>query len=157
MRIGYGFGRTSADFGRAKVTRVYIDTAFTDRDERRDMLQHGLRSGDTVVVLALGDLGKGADYRAVLRRLHEAGCKVEVLDKTRKPETRGRPKAYDPTTDQDARIRELWYADGIYQMKHVLQRAEEIYGKPVTRAQLDHRYGPRNGSMPGGRERKNAD
>ena len=155
MRVGYGFGRTSEDFGRARVERVYLDTAFTDRSERTDMLKIALRTGDTLVLLAMGDLGAGAGLRAIRRRLQDLGVTIEVLSpdegEKRPP---GRPAAYDPTPEQDERIRDLWYMDGVYTMKHVLQRAEEIYGNPVSRNQLDNRYGPRNGSMPEGRKRK---
>lgn len=153
MRIGYGFGRTSEDFARAKVERLYLDTAFTDRSERTDLLQRDMRAGDVVVLLAAGDLGQGTDLRAVRRRLKAAGVTVEVLEAEKQRKQRGRPAKFNPTPDQDEQIRKLWYMDGIYMMKHVIQRAEEIYGKPVTRNQLDHRYGPRDGSMPDGRVR----
>lgn len=155
MRIGYGFGRTSEDFARAKVDRLYLDTAFTDRSERTDMLRIGIRKGDTLVLLAHGDLGAGAGLRAIRRRLGDMGVEIELAQpasQTKRP--RGRPASYDPNPEQDEQIRRLWYMDGVYMMKHVLQRAEEIYGKPVSRNQLDNRYGPRDGSMPNGRVRK---
>lgn len=152
MRIGYGFKRTSPDFTRAQVDRLYIDTPDTDRAERADMLMLGLRRGDVLVLLAPGDLGRGAELPPLRRLLEERGVTVEVLPAEEPTRPRGRPTGFDPTPEQDEKIKRLWYQIGVYQMKHVLQRAEEIYGAPVSRNQLDRRYGPRNGSMPGGRD-----
>lgn len=155
MRIGYGYGRTSEDFGRAKVDKLYIDTAFTEREERNDLLLRGLRPGDTLVLLAIGDLGAGKGLAAIRRRLREVGVIVEVFEQ-RSGDKRppGRPAQFSPTPEQDEKIRELWYMDGVYAMRHVLQRAQDIYGQRVSRNQLDTRYGPRDGSMPQGRKRK---
>lgn len=154
MRIGYGYGRVSEDFARAGVERLYLDTAFTDREERTSMLSQGVRPGDTIVLLAHGDLGAGAGLRAIRRRLEGMDVTVElVTGEAAGKRSPGRPSQFEPTPEQDKQIRDLWYADGVYTMKHVLQRAGDIYGKPVTRYQLDNRYGPRNGSMPDGRKR----
>lgn len=153
MRVGYGYERAERDFGEASVDRVWIDTRSTDRMERAAMLEMGLRPGDTVVLLALGDLGRGTDLRAVRRRLEEMRVTVEVQSSTKEPKPRGRPRAFTPDAMQDRQIKKLWYADGMYTMQYVLRRTEEIMGQSVSRNQLDHRYGPRNGSMPKGRKR----
>ena len=150
MRIGYGFNRASADFAKAKVEDLYIDTRDTDRGERADMLISGrLRRGDTLVLLAPGDLGRGAELRPLRILLAERGVTVEVQIEDSRP--RGRPNEFEPDPDQNKRIRKLWYAIGVYQLKHVMRRVEQIYGGPVSRNQLDRRYGPRDGSMPNGR------
>lgn len=154
MRVGYGFGRTERDFGRAKVDRVYLDTAFSERTERADMLRLGLRRGDVLVLLRPGDLGHGKDLINVRQMLADMGVKIEIgqgLEDKRPP---GRPRAFEPSPEQDERIKGMWYAQGIYLTRGVEQRASEIMGHPVTRNQLDHRYGPRDGSMPEGRKRK---
>lgn len=155
MRIGYGFNRSDNDFVNAGVDRVYIDTSKTDRLERFDMLLNGLRPGDTVVLLAPGDLGRGTDLRAARRRLEELAVAVEIAEapKPKEIRSRGRPRRFAPSPENDKVIRELWYADGKIMMKHVLARATELCGVSVTRNQLDHYYGPRDGSQPNGRKR----
>lgn len=151
MRIGYGFNRSSGDFVRARIDRLYIDTRDTERAERSDMLRVGIRSGDTLVLLAKGDLGRGAELPPIRRRLAERGVSIEVYKDDTERRAPGRPADFNPSPTQDKRIRSLWYDVGVYTLKHVIQRATEIYGSPVSRNQLDRRYGPRNGSMPDGR------
>lgn len=153
MRIAYGYNRTERDFSHLEVDRVWIDTKSTDRMERAAMLEIGLRPGHTLVLLAPGDLGRGSDLLAVRRRLAEMTVEIEVAEPKEKPGPRGRPKGFDPDPKQDKALRKMWYADGMYLLPYVLRRAEEIMGHPVSRNQLDHRYGPRNGSMPKGRKR----
>lgn len=152
MRHGYGYNRSERDFAHADVERVWIDTAKTDRLERADMLEIGLRPKDTLVLLRPGDLGRGPDLAAVRRLLEARGVTIEIAQQEDKRPV-GAPLRFNPSPDQDKRIRELWYAQGVYLLGHVLKRAEEIYGEPVSRNQLDHRYGPRDGSMPKGRKR----
>lgn len=157
MRVGYGINRSDRDFAKADVARLYIDTDRTERMERADLLQYGLRRGDTLVLLAAGDLGRGAELPAIRRILEERGVTTEIVQ-TKPKRQPGRPPEFAPNDEQDRLIRGLWYSLGVFQMGHVLRRAEEIFGSPVSRNQLDHRYGPRDGSMPegrGGRFKKN--
>lgn len=156
MRIGYGFNRREEDFAKANVERLYLDTTRTERLERTDMLMHGLRGGETVVLLGKADLGRGTDVRTIRRKLEELGVTVEVMEppRTRPAGQRGRPPRFNPPADKDGHIRALWYEPAFHKSAYVEKRASEICGYPVTRLQLDNRYGPRDGSLPGGRKTK---
>ncbi len=158
MRIGYGYNKAESDFASANVDRVYLDTKTTDRMERSEMLRRGLRGGETLVLLAKGDLAAGTDVRSVNRKLVELGVTVEVIeapsDKPKRP--RGRPAQFAPSARADKHIRALWYEPAFHKAAFVQKRAEERCGHPVTRLQLDNRYGPRDGSLPGGRKTKRA-
>ena len=70
MRVGYGYSRHEDDFKGADVERVWIDHKGTERLERADMLREGgLRSGDTLVLLSAGDLGRGGELPGLRRWL----------------------------------------------------------------------------------------
>ena len=126
MRVGYGYNRIEKEFAHASCDRVWIDGQHTERQERSTMLGMGLRKGDTLVLLARGELT------------------VDVCPPEKdQPKPRGRPKKFDPTPEQDEEIRRLWADPVMYTRAYVIMRATEITGAPVDRNALYHRYGKR--------------
>ena len=106
------------------------------------MFAGGVRDGVTVVVLAESDLGRGAEIAQMRDQITKAGASIRVANGvTADPKPAGRPKLFDPTPDQDKRIRALYH--DFFTMGHVKARAKEIMGHTVERHQLVHRYGKR--------------
>lgn len=67
-------------------------------------------------------------------------CPIPDGVKERLP--RGRP-AFSPEPDLDDTLRAMWKDPIRYTAAYVVKYASEKYGKPVTRNQLNHRYGNR--------------
>ena len=142
MEIFYGYERSDKVPRELGIKRAYIDTPQTRRSERADMFAGGIRDGVTVVVLAESDLGRGAEIAHMRDQITKAGASIRVESgTTADPKPVGRPSLFDPTPDQDKRIKAL-YRD-YFTMGHVINRAEEIMGHKVKRYQLVHRYGKR--------------
>ena len=140
MNIGYGFRRTEAALKQAGADRVWIDTS-KERTERSDMLRFGLTAGDTLIVLAENDLGGSARANRIIRdNLTAMGVTVAVVAPETPSKPMGRPRKFDPTPEQDEQTKEIWlcwHHTGAYK----LRRAAEIMGYPVSRGQLNHRFG----------------
>ena len=140
MRIGYGFRRTPADFTDANVERVYIDHPGTDREERSDMLRFALREGDTLVLLRRGDLGAGGEIPMIEQHLTDNEITLEISEAPAPESGKPGPKPkFDPSPEQDRKIKRLWH-DPRNTQKYVLDRAAEIMGFEVKRHHLTHRY-----------------
>lgn len=146
MRVGYGYGRSVREFDDAGVERVRIDREGTDRLERTDLLRDGLHEGDTVVLLAKGDLGSGGELLMIRAELERLGVAVEVVEKERKRARPGPKALFDPDPEADTRARLLW-KDTKYSASHVLKEIARITGYAGTDKQLrnalNHRYGGR--------------
>lgn len=142
MRIFYGY-QTPASAVPPDCERRYIDGEGTGRQEREDMIA-SLRpgAGDVVVLLARGDLGRGAEVPAMERAILDAGATISV-EAPEKPAPRppGPAPTFQPNADQDERIQALYRAR-IYKQQ-VLERAREIYGGHVSWDMLRRRYGAR--------------
>lgn len=147
MRVAYGFKRREGDFADLQVERVFIDGEDSERSERHAMLNGGLRSGDTLVLLALGDLAPGKTVHALVEEVEKIGAGIEINEPIR-PRGRPGPKpSWEPK--DDARLNRLWHdmtVDGPY----VLRLACEDAGVPPTdenralfRSRLVRRYGTR--------------
>lgn len=142
MRIGYGYRRRDSEFDGLDCERLYIDTPRTDREERAAMFRMGIRSGDTLVMLARGDLGYGRELQRLRIRLGEMGVTVEYAEspkKDRKPP--GRPAVFEPSKDDDKAIQEAWH-DEWTTVKGALGIAARL-GYQVEPHHLRHRYGNR--------------
>ncbi len=145
MRIGYGYERAETLFDDLGVDRVLIDTAQTHRVERASLFDSGrLRPGDTLVLLALGDFGRGFGLAKFQAKLAGLGVTIEVCPPDVTPGKRGRPATFTPDSTQDDQIRTLWHSTP-HTLSYVLKRAGEVMGYDVKRHQLSHRYGRRNG------------
>ena len=145
MRIGYGYERAESLFDGLDVDRVLLDTAGTYRVERSALFKSGtLRAGDTLVLLALGDFGRGFGLAKFQAMLEDRNVTIEVCPPDVTPGKRGRPATFTPDSTQDDQIKALWH-DRAYTLAYVLKRAGEIMGHDVARHQLAHRYKRRNG------------
>lgn len=125
--------------------KTYADYPETKRQERQDLLdRHGLREGDTLLLRALSDLGKGQEAALMQRRVKEIGAEIVVIEDENAPRTSGRKPRMKPTMDQKQRLCGLWYSAA--EVGHVLDRASEKMGGKVTRDQMNRWCGPRDGS-----------
>ena len=114
------------------------------------MLQLGLRAGDTLVLLAKGDLGRGGELAMIRSSLKESGIAVEVAEHEAPPaKQRGRAPAFSPNEDQDKTLKKLWH-DVSYPGPYVQRRGCEMAdwgdsGENRTKMRnfLNNRYGPR--------------
>ncbi len=145
MRIGYGYERPELLFNRLDCDRVLIDTSKTHRLERASLFAPGmLRAGDTLVLLALGDLGRGFGLSKFQAMLERHGVGIEICPPEKAEGMRGRPRKFNPDGNQDDQIRTLWRTPA-YTLAYILKRASEIMGHDVRRHQISHRYGKREG------------
>ncbi len=145
MRIGYGYERAESLFKDLGCDGVLIDTSATHRTERAALFAPGrLRKGDTIVLLALGDLGQGFGLAKFQALLADIGVTIEVRPPEKAAGVRGRPATFTPDSTQDDQIRTLWNSIP-HTLAYVLKRSGEIMGHDVKRHQLSHRYGRRNG------------
>ncbi len=145
MRIGYGYERAESLFDGLDVERVLIDTAGTHRVERASLFDSGrLRPGDTLVLLALGDFGRGFGLTKFQQMVADRGATIEVCPPDVDRGKRGRPATFTPDSTQDDQISALWL-NRAYTLNYVLKRAGEIMGYAVARHQLSHKYKRRNG------------
>lgn len=118
-RIGYGYNRQEKDFAGHRVDRVWLDNHKTERLERSDALELAARPGDTIVVLARGDLGQGAEIPRIIKFIEGRGLTLEIVENA-KPEPaakRGRPTNFKPSALQSRRLRNHWL--GVSKASHV--------------------------------------
>lgn len=153
-RVGYGIGRKPADFAKADLDNLYLDTDRTRRIEREIMVRIGVRDhqGDTIVVLQISDLGAGKGLRNFRAAMADRGVSIEVF----KPEPdeappRGRPPAGKLDDDTWGRLEAMWRdpaSDGGY----IVDKACEAMGEDMSvrsarekvRLRLHRRFGPRS-------------
>lgn len=140
MKVFYGYNRARKDVP-DDMDAVYLDDATTGRQERDDMLSHGLRDGDTLHLFAMSDLGQGAEAKAILTALVDKGFTVADVDIGTPVETRGRPAQFKPTPQQDEKCKTLYHS--YLQMSHILDRIEKIMGQRFKAHHLKARYGRR--------------
>lgn len=133
MRVGYGFKRKRSDFDKANVEKVWIDHHGTGREERTDMLVVGIRPGDTIVLLAPGDLGAGGEIPLIRREMQERRVTIEVVPLTKETAPPGRPPAFKPDAELERRLKRLW-TDGRYGGRYVLDKGCEAAGWKPTKA-----------------------
>ena len=140
MKIAYLYNRpakAAQDWG---ADRVFIDTPETARAERADMLAHGLREGDVLILASDSDLGRGAEVPAIKARLAEMGVEIEV--RKAPPGKPGRRAAFKLNGSDMDTARALWKS-GLEQ-KHVLQRVADMAGvDSVSRQQMYRLFGNR--------------
>lgn len=141
IHIGYGFNRHENDFAHTRCEKLFLDfdgkarvakgkkrPADTERIFRDDLIQMGLRPGDTLVVLDLKDLGQG-NHMAVLKRM---GNPVVVDPLTVEPTPLGRPPKHGPLDKgQLKRIRLLW--TGPSGWPFVQSECSKIAGRDLSR------------------------
>jgi hypothetical protein len=131
MKHFYGYKRAEKDAPN-DIAEKWLDDATTARQERHDMMLAIARDndrpdGDDVYVLALGDLGHGAEAAAMREAIKSEGARLHIIKADAVPETRGRPAIFDPDDAKDKKIRTLYRSYN--QMKYVLARVNAIYNK----------------------------
>lgn len=146
MIIAYLFNRPKAVASDWDAGKVFIDAPGTMRLEREDMINNGgLRAGDTLVLAAMSDLGRGAEARSLAGLIERMGVTIEVraLDAIRVKKKSGRAAHMRPDPTQKRQICALW--SSAIEQKHVLERAAKIMGvDAVTRNQMNRLCGPRH-------------
>ncbi|KRS17549.1 hypothetical protein [Roseovarius indicus] len=151
MRVGYGYKCTDNDFAAADVETIWIDHPGSERMERTVMLQHGLREGDTLVLLRASDLGVGGELPNIRRELERRNVKVETVPtdaKQEKPKRPvGNPGKFHLSDEDMPKAEKLWH--GLqWSGPYVLRRVREMSGFKGTDRQLrnalNYRFGPRD-------------
>ena len=144
-RIGYGYERKQSDFAAAKVSQVFIDDRGSERLERTDMFIFGLRGGDTLVLLARGDLGRGGELPGIYALLRERGVKMEVFS-NKEPGKAGRPPGIVWPDGEEAKHRKMWHSTK-YHGPYVIRSACTVTGEAdeqVMRNYFNANFGPRS-------------
>ena len=148
-RIGYGFNRSNLEFAALNIEplKLFIDLPGSDRPERRAMFAALSNVDDAVVVLvANGDLGAGREINLLRKEIERLGATIEGpqdRDAPSAPVQRGRAPKFAPDDEYDRVLRDMWKRPAMFTTEHVIERASALTGKPVTRNQLNHRYGYR--------------
>jgi len=146
MKIAYLYNRPTKEGERMGAEKTFADYPETTRSERQDMLDRGgLRSGDTLLLRAMSDLGRSAEAKLMQRRIEEIGAEIQVIEDESAPRTSGRKPRMKPTLEQKHHLCGLWYSAA--ERQHVLDRATDKMGQPVSRDQMNRWCGPRDGSQ----------
>ena len=139
MRHFYGYQRQPKD-APAGVDHVWLDYPETHRQARVDLIEMGVRAGDTVEVVQIGDLGHGREATAMRAAIEAKGATVSIIPGP-PPAPRGRPAIFDPAPEVDRKIERLYRSPAV--LSHVIEKASEWMGWPVKRHHLVRRYGRR--------------
>ena len=140
MNIGYGFNRTEEDLKAAGAERVWIDTR-REREMRAELLQYGLREGDTLILLSRNDLGGSSRANKRMEaEIEKIGASIEIVAPPKENGQAGRPRKFSPDEWQDEDIRELWL-NPIYTEQYKLQQISKRMGRAISKGQLWYRYG----------------
>lgn len=151
MRIGYGYKRRKADLEAVGVEKFYLDGERTSREERVDLFRD-LRTGDTLVLIAISDLGAGKGLRNMRAELEKRGVTVEVAGpvKDEEPKPIGRPRV-GGLSQEDWDWLEMRWHDVSVDGAHLLDKACEMMGetnpdrkaRERVRQRLLRKFGPR--------------
>lgn len=145
MKIAYLYNRPVSEGVAMGADKTFADYKGTSRRELIDLLDSGgLRDGDTLLMRAIGDLGKGQESARMQRRVADIGATLEVVPSNDAPRVQGRPPRLSPTDDQKQHLCALWYSPA--PVDHVLGRAGGIMGAKVTRNQMNRWCGARGGT-----------
>lgn len=128
-RIGYGFNRREKEFDGLRLDKLFLDFKGGDREERSAMWS-ACRPGDTIVMLAKGDLGRGGELLLLRSQIAERGVTIEVASIDAEPAGKpGAPTVFAPDDKQRARLKRMW-TDGMYSRGYVLGQLLEMAGWP---------------------------
>lgn len=147
MKIAYLYERRISDADGLEADKVFADDGSTDRIERSALIDGDvLRPGDTLLLRAFSDLGKPAEAKRLQRMIEAKGVNVLVIElpPAPKPPRPLRKVWLSPDDGQRERLCTLWYSS--LSPGHVLERAKDVMGRPVSRAQMNRLCGPRDGS-----------
>lgn len=150
-RIGYGFERSEKEFKSANIDKLYLDYRNTDRVERGDAIGLAGRPGDVLVLIARGDLGRGAEVKMLEAQIRQIGMTIEILgevEKETKPQ--GRPSTFEGDGAQLKKLRKLWHgpwgASYVYlRLIEEADRKDTPANRTWARNWLNNKFGPRSG------------
>ena len=116
------------------------------------MLVLGTRAGDTIVLLAASDLGRGGELPLLRKDIRGRGMSVEVMElPTEPPKQAGRPSPFVPSASQIKSLQKSWKDvryTGKYSYQKVCDMAEWEPNKQSfekARQWLNNKFGPRGG------------
>jgi len=138
MNIGYGYDVHQDDFAGLDCDRIYIDTQKTKRRQLEEMIELGLRPGDTVILRRDAHIPKTMTARAAV----EAIAPIRVVESVTEPRKPGPRAALMPTGDTRARLEAIWFNKG-YTTRGALERMSDVYGAPVKRMAAYNAFGRR--------------
>jgi hypothetical protein len=147
MKIIYMHKRHISDADGLDADKVFADDESTRRIERAAMIDGGgLREGDTLYLRALSDLGQPSEAGRLKAMIERMGVAVQVIPMPPQPKPpRPLRKVWlSPDDGQKDRLCTLWFSS--LPPGHVLERAKDVMGRPVSRAQMNRLCGPRDGS-----------
>lgn len=146
MKIAYLYERPVSEGKAMGAEKTFADFAKTRRLELTDLIDGGgLVSGDTLLLRAKSDLGKGREAERHIAKIEGMGVEIVVLPIKADVRLRGRPeRAEIATMDQFDLICGLWYSPT--PPDHVEARASKAVGVKVDRNWINPRCGPRSGS-----------
>lgn len=143
-RVAYGFKRSDKDFDHVKYDALFLDDAVTRRADWHDMISNGLLEGDTLIVLAEGDMGQGKGLLSIKASLARHNVTLEVAGLPVKPaKARRRGKHWKPTDEVRAKVCHYWQ-NPLYSRDYVRNKANELGEGWLTDNQLNTGCGPRN-------------
>jgi len=138
MDIGYGYEVHEDAFAGLGCGRVYIDTRKTKRSELEQMIELGIRPGDTVILRRDAHIPKTMLARAAV----EAIAPIRVVEPVKEPRKPGPRPEFTPTGDTREALSAIWFNRG-YTTRGALARMSEVYGKPVKRMAAYGAFGKR--------------
>lgn len=146
MRVAYLYNRPVSEGDAMDCEKTFADWKGTNRTELVYMIERGgVRSGDTLCLRALSDLGPGQESTRHQNTLREMGVTIEVIPAKDGPREKGRPPraAFKSIDDWEAGC-SLWYSPAA--VRHAVQRISERVGASVDRNWCNNQCGPRDGT-----------
>lgn len=147
MKIAYLYERPVSEGEAMGAEKTFADFAKTQRLELTDLIDGGgLVSGDTLLLRAKSDLGKGKAAERHIAKVKGMGVDVIILPADVEVRTKGRPsRASIPDLPTFDLICGLWYSPA--PVDHAVARASDKVGRKVDRNWMNARCGPRSGSL----------
>lgn len=147
MKIAYLYERPVSEGEAMGADRTFADYASTRRLELTDLIDGGgLRDGDTLLLRAKSDLGKGREAERHVAKIEGMGVEIVVLPTKADVRLKGRPARVEiADINQFDVICGLWYSPA--PVDHAIARASDRVGAKVDRNWMNARCGPRSGSQ----------
>lgn len=147
MKIAYLYERPVSEGEAMGAERTFADFAKTRRLELTDLIDGGgLAAGDTLLLRAKSDLGKGKEAERHVAKIEGMGVEIIVLPTKADVRLKGRPaRAEIASLTQFDLICGLWYSPT--PVDHAIARASDKVGVKVDRNWMNARCGPRSGAQ----------
>ena len=147
MKIAYLYERPVSEGEAMGAEKTFVDFAKTQRLELTDLIERGgLVAGDTLLLRAKSDLGKGREAERHISKIEGMGVEIVILPTKAEVRIKGRPaRAVIADLDQFDLICGLWFSP--VPVEHAIDRASEKVGVKVDRNWMNARCGPRSGAQ----------